>query len=224
MISLVLDASTYRATVAVLRDSEVLAQGEAAMRRGGSEELLMPSVADALSRSGVSAGELDRVICGAGPGSFTSLRIAAGIAKGLTSAMAIPLYAVPSLALAVAAVRGVAGRYCAALDALRGDVYVGLYEVSSEGDVDEIESATIIAAADLDAFAAARGAKPLLVGVSDGHASAWPRASAVVAALRLVERRGEVDRAAWEPRYGRLAEAQVKWEAAHGGPMAAPRS
>jgi tRNA threonylcarbamoyladenosine biosynthesis protein TsaB len=30
---------------------------------------------------------------------------------------------------------------------------------------------------------------------------------------------GPVDRARWEPAYGRLAEAQVKWEAAHGRPL-----
>jgi tRNA threonylcarbamoyladenosine biosynthesis protein TsaB len=30
---------------------------------------------------------------------------------------------------------------------------------------------------------------------------------------------GPVDLASWEPSYGRLAEAQVRWEAAHGRPL-----
>jgi hypothetical protein len=36
----------------------------------------------------------------------------------------------------------------------------------------------------------------------------------------LVERGGVADLASWEPSYGRLAEAQVKWEAEHGRPLA----
>ena len=36
---------------------------------------------------------------------------------------------------------------------------------------------------------------------------------------KLIEGIPPVDLASWEPAYGRLAEAQVKWEAAHGRPL-----
>jgi tRNA threonylcarbamoyladenosine biosynthesis protein TsaB len=36
-----------------------------------------------------------------------------------------------------------------------------------------------------------------------------------------IEQQGPVDLERWEPSYGRLAEAQVKWEAAHGRPLKA---
>src|ERR1043166_1736445 len=74
--SLVIDASTYRGSVAVLRAGSVLSAGERAMR-GADSEALMPAVVLALDAAGVAIGELDRVVCGGGPGSFTSLRIAA---------------------------------------------------------------------------------------------------------------------------------------------------
>jgi tRNA threonylcarbamoyladenosine biosynthesis protein TsaB len=45
---------------------------------------------------------------------------------------------------------------------------------------------------------------------------ARPEARNVRDCLALIEATGPVDLASWEPVYGRLAEAQVKWEAAHG--------
>ena len=79
MITLALDASTYAGDVAVLIESTVLAEAATAMK-GATEERLMPAVADTLARAGVSVRDIDRVVCGAGPGSFTSLRIAGAIA------------------------------------------------------------------------------------------------------------------------------------------------
>ena len=48
MIALAIDASTYRGTVAVFRDGEVVATGESVMR-GATSEALMPTVAKALA-------------------------------------------------------------------------------------------------------------------------------------------------------------------------------
>src|SRR5580692_4426976 len=81
-ITLVLDASTSIGSVAVLRDRAVVAGGEAVMR-GEREERLMPAVAATLGEAGCSVRDVARVICGAGPGSFTSLRVAGAIAKGI---------------------------------------------------------------------------------------------------------------------------------------------
>ena len=101
MITLALDASTYRSSVAVLDDARVLIQSTATMK-GQDREKLMPAVAEALRSVGASLQSIGRVVCGAGPGSFTSLRIAASIAKGIAVGRSIPLYAVSSLALIVA--------------------------------------------------------------------------------------------------------------------------
>jgi tRNA threonylcarbamoyladenosine biosynthesis protein TsaB len=219
VISLAIDASTYRGTVAVVRDGRLVAEGEAAMR-GATDERLMPAVVDALAAAGVGAGQLDRVICGGGPGSFTSLRIAAGIAKGLVSALGIPLFAVPSLGLVVGSTRRAAGSYCVTMDALRGDSYVAMYEVDRDGAVDERQPARVLPSHQASKLASEQRATLLAVAAPGEAAAVWPHARGVLAFAEWIDARGCVDASTWEPAYGRLAEAQVKWEAAHGRSLA----
>lgn len=217
MITLALDASTYAASVAVLRDGRRLVERSVAMK-GAEEERLMPAIATALEHAGINAAELGRVVCGAGPGSFTSLRIAGGIAKGLATGTGCALYAVPSLALIVASATRPAGRYMAVLDALRGDRYVGVYQVDSAGEVAELQAARVEPADSVPALAATAGA--VLVGPNEA-VGGEPAARGVLHLERLLASRGAVDIASWEPDYGRLAEAQVRWEATHGRPLPA---
>jgi tRNA threonylcarbamoyladenosine biosynthesis protein TsaB len=218
MITLVIDASTYDGDVAVLDDGRVLAEQRTVMR-DALHERLMPAVAEALDVAGVDISRLDRIVCGAGPGSFTSLRIAASIAKGIAMATDTALYAVSSLALLVGGASVPPGRYIAALDALRGEFYVALYDVDGTGAIAELEPARLIPADQLEALAASVGAA--IVSPSDiaGVVRASPRARAAVKLGSLIERGGRVDVSAWEPAYGRLAEAQVRWEATHGVPL-----
>src|SRR5687767_15520601 len=110
--------------------------------RGRDAELLMPAVDQALRDAGTALSAVQRVVCGAGPGSFTSLRIAASIAKGIAVGRSIPLYAISSLALIVAGnvkdgPRG-ARRYMATMDALRGETYVANFE-HDEGEVRPVD-------------------------------------------------------------------------------------
>ena len=218
MIALVIDASTYDGDVAVIDDTQVLAERRTVMR-DAMHERLMPAVADALEAAGADITRLDRVVCGAGPGSFTSLRIAASIAKGIAMATDTPLFPVSSLALLVGGVELRPGRYVAALDALRGEFYVALYEIDESRSIVELEPARLVAADQLEPLAASVGAT--IVSPSDiaGVVRASPRARAALRLAPLIERGGGVDISVWEPAYGRLAEAQVRWEAAHGVPL-----
>ena len=59
----------------------------------------MPAVAECLGEAGVGRAEIARIVCGAGPGSFTSLRVAGSVAKGLAAGYGVELYAVSSLML-----------------------------------------------------------------------------------------------------------------------------
>jgi tRNA threonylcarbamoyladenosine biosynthesis protein TsaB len=213
VITLAIDASTYIGSVAVLRDDAVLAEDTTAMK-GAEREGLMPVVAAALARAGVAVTDVDRIVCGEGPGSFTSLRIAGGIAKGIATGVGCSLFAVPSLALLVGAANRPAGRYLATLDALRGEHYAALYEVDAVGQIDEIEPARLVASADVALLGERLGATVV------GPAPTGPLARGVLHATRIIDGRGQVDLASWEPAYGRLAEAQVRWEAAHGRPLA----
>ncbi|HVX41676.1 MAG TPA: tRNA (adenosine(37)-N6)-threonylcarbamoyltransferase complex dimerization subunit type 1 TsaB [Gemmatimonadaceae bacterium] len=218
MITLALDASTYEGDVCAIVDGAVVAEASVAMK-GAHEERLMPAVADVLERAKIRTTDLDRIVCGAGPGSFTSLRIAGAIAKGIATGTGKPLYAVPSLALIVAAPDVRPGRYLAAIDALRGEYYVALYDRADSGRVDELETARVVAAGDVEQLAHTYdGAIISPSRFADGAVSR-PRAASVVNLEAMLATRGPVDIASWEPSYGRLAEAQVRWESAHGKPL-----
>jgi tRNA threonylcarbamoyladenosine biosynthesis protein TsaB len=214
VISLVIDASTYVGTAAVFDDTRVLAEGDAAMR-GATEERLMPLVADVMRNAGVSIGrEVDRIVCGGGPGSFTSLRIAASIAKGLSLGAGRPLVAVPSLALMLASSAAAPGRYVCTLNALRGEWYAAAYDRDAAGAVTSHGTVAVLDPAGVAAYAATVGAT--VIGELAGD-DRRPHARGAFACAATFD--GPLDVATWSPIYGRLAEAQVKWEAQHGRPL-----
>ena len=214
-VTLAIDASTYRGTVAVLSGARVIATAEVAMR-GEREERLMPAIEAALGGAKVAVGQLTRVVAGGGPGSFTSLRIGAALAKGICTAAGIPLATSSSLALLVAGAEPVLadGRYVAVLDAMRGDSYAALIELV-DGLVVSIGSHQLMARREIVRYAADRAAS--IIGAGEQidaapHARGLSRLHPSLVA--------DVSVASWEPAYGRLAEAQVKWEAEHGRSLA----
>lgn len=212
MLVLALDASTYAGSVALIRDDIVVGQSVVAMR-GEHEERLMPAIAAALAEHSVQVGQLDAVACGAGPGSFTSLRIAAAIAKGLCAAREIPLLVAASTLLVVPAADPPLppGKYVVALDAMRGDFFCQDVDVDSGGVMRPGDSSRTTRAV-LEKHAAARGAR--IVGPAESPPLApHARAFAKLISLGIA---GPVEMTTWEPDYGRKAEAQVRWEAAHG--------
>lgn len=215
MIALALDASTYVASVAVWNGRSLLGEGTAPMRGAGTEHLL-PAVAAVLGNAGVAPSALGRVICGAGPGSFTSLRIAASVAKGIATGAGCPLYAVPSLALGLGGAERplTPGRYFVVLDALRGELYGAAYELLADGTIRELRAAYVLLKSDVSGIADDLRAK--VIGL--GHPLSFvPHARG---ALRLVMDGEPIrDLASWEPDYGRLAHAQVRWEVTHGRPL-----
>jgi tRNA threonylcarbamoyladenosine biosynthesis protein TsaB len=215
VITLVLEASTYAGSTAVIDGARVLGERSVAMR-GREHEALMPAVAEVLGQVGVGPGAIERVVCGAGPGSFTSLRIAGAIAKGIALAAVCPLVPISSLALVVASREPFApGRYLAAIDALRGEHYVALFEVGVAGAVRTLGAELRVPSSEVLERAAAHDAVAVGPG-REGVAHVEPRAAAAARLADLLDATPAADLAAWEPAYGRLAEAQVKWEATHG--------
>ena len=218
---LVLEASTPVGSVALIADGSPVAVRPVAMG-AGREDQLFPAVQALLREAGVTAQQLAGVVCGAGPGSFTSLRIAASLAKGLAHGAAVPLFAVSSLLLAAADAGEFAlnGPAVVHADALRGERYVLDVLFDAGGRVQSQSALQRMTLEQLAVHAAGRPRLAVLGSPSPDRESRivtpsstnLPRvaASAWMAAVPL-------DR--WEPEYGRMAEAQVKWEAAHGAPL-----
>lgn len=214
---LAIESATYDASCAVLDGARVLAE-RTVRSRGRDGEHLLPAVDDALREAGAAPADIERVVCGGGPGSFTSLRVGASIAKGICASLGVPLATVPSLALIVAGQdppRG-AGRYLAVLDAMRGERFVQPMVVDSEGGAPRLDGEiTLIPEDGLERLAKDAGATTIGPGAA---VQAIPHARGVAVLLGTAMIR-EVDLASWEPDYGRLAEAQARWEATHGRPL-----
>ncbi|HXZ51438.1 MAG TPA: tRNA (adenosine(37)-N6)-threonylcarbamoyltransferase complex dimerization subunit type 1 TsaB [Burkholderiales bacterium] len=200
-------------SVALWADGEI----SALERRAGVKhaELVLPMLERLLAARRMSARELDAVAFGAGPGSFTGLRIACGVAQGLAFARGIPLLGVPTLE-ALAEESG-AGRVLACLDARMHEVYYAALERGPSGWCAAIETQCVApAAAPLPAgggwhgcgngFAAYREALAARLGDALGRVSPETHASAVavarLAAPRLAAGEG-VDAALAAPLYVR---------------------
>jgi len=116
---LALESSTDAASVALWRDGVVTAR--ACPPGQPSSATLLPLVSALLADAGVSAGDLDAIAFGAGPGSFTGLRVACGVAQGLAFAHDLPVLPVGTLEAMAAAVD--APRVLVCLDARMNEVY-----------------------------------------------------------------------------------------------------
>ena len=215
MISLVLEASTYAGSVALLDGSRLLMEQSVVMR-GKEHEALMAAVGDLLATCALSPTQVGRVICGAGPGSFTSLRIAGAIAKGISAAGGAPLVPISSLALMIGALPSrSAGRYLAVLDAMRSESYVQQFDVDADQRIAASAPHFVIPTAAVNDMALGLGATPVGPARS-GQQRAEPHARGASSITNMIQEATPAELAGWEPLYGRLAEAQVKWEADHG--------
>ncbi|HEX2199970.1 MAG TPA: tRNA (adenosine(37)-N6)-threonylcarbamoyltransferase complex dimerization subunit type 1 TsaB [Burkholderiales bacterium] len=118
------ETSTEWCGVALYRDGEIACVERRAANR--HSELVLPFLQQLLREARLGAGELDAIAFGAGPGSFTGLRIACGIAQGLALARGLPVLGISTLE-AMAEESG-APRVVACLDARMREVYYAALE------------------------------------------------------------------------------------------------
>jgi tRNA threonylcarbamoyladenosine biosynthesis protein TsaB len=130
---LAFDTSTPTARVALVSPAgECLVLREKTAARHSAN--LLGLVDEILRSASVGVGELCAIACGAGPGSFTGLRVGMAVAKGLALPTALPLVLLSSLdALAcdLAAAAPGANLLLPCIDAGKGQVYARLYDVRS---------------------------------------------------------------------------------------------
>ncbi|MGH8765149.1 MAG: tRNA (adenosine(37)-N6)-threonylcarbamoyltransferase complex dimerization subunit type 1 TsaB, partial [Burkholderiales bacterium] len=111
-------------SVALHLDGEFISLEQLAPNRHG--ELVLPMLERLLADAGIGMGELGAVAFGAGPGSFTGLRIACGVAQGIAFARGLPAIGISTLE-AIAEESG-AQRVAACIDARMSEVYYSAFE------------------------------------------------------------------------------------------------
>jgi tRNA threonylcarbamoyladenosine biosynthesis protein TsaB len=118
------ETSTEWCSVALCLDGEIRALEEKAGNR--HSELVLPMLEKLLQAAGLTPESLHAVAFGAGPGSFTGLRIACGLAQGIALGRGLPVFGVSSLE-AIAEESG-GSRVVACLDARMREVYYSALE------------------------------------------------------------------------------------------------
>lgn len=118
------ETSTEWCSVALWLDGEIAALEERAGNRHA--ELALPMLESLFKEMKINASGLDAVAFGAGPGSFTGLRIACGVAQGLALGRGLPVIGIPTLE-SLAEESG-AARVVACLDARMREVYYSALE------------------------------------------------------------------------------------------------
>lgn len=129
---LALETATEACSAAVWVEGAVLECYELAPRRHAA--LILPMIESVLAEAGLTMNQLDAIAVGRGPGAFTGVRIAMGIAQGLAFAADLPVAPLSTLAvLALGAARETGqSQIATALDARMGEVYWGTWAVSGE--------------------------------------------------------------------------------------------
>lgn len=139
---LAIDTSTHLATVALSVGNHILEESHEALRQHA--QLILPTVDSLLANAGIRINQLDGIIFGRGPGSFTGLRIACSMAKALAYAHDLPLYPVSSLAAIAFQEAKQDLAVLAVMDARMNQVYWGFYPSNNNHVLEQVSDASAI--------------------------------------------------------------------------------
>ena len=130
---LAIETSSELASCALLHDGAVSARESSGVRTHSAT--ILPMVQELLAAAGIALADVDAIAFGAGPGSFTGVRTACGIAQGLAFGAGLPV--VPVVTLEAAAERcwqaSGATEVLVVLDARMNEVYWAQYRRNGDG-------------------------------------------------------------------------------------------
>lgn len=136
-----IETATLAGSVSLTRGNKVLLTLSGDNQVSHSNRLLS-EIHDVLSQTGYSLPDIDFFAVATGPGSFTGLRIGIATVKGLAYTLKRPCIGVPTLQAVAHSAKG-CERVVAVLPAGRGEVFVQMFQVSSE-EVLPLDTATHI--------------------------------------------------------------------------------
>ena len=126
-----IDSSGLTATVAVVEDTQTVAEYTINYKKTHSQTLL-PMIDEVVKMTELDLGTINAIAVAGGPGSFTGLRIGSATAKGLGLALNKPLIHVPTVDGLAYNVFGCEDIICPIMDARRNQVYTGIYTFSKK--------------------------------------------------------------------------------------------
>ena len=133
---LAIDSSGLTATVAVVEDTQTVAEYTINYKKTHSQTLL-PMIDEVVKMTELDLNTIDAIAVAGGPGSFTGLRVGSATAKGLGFALNKPLIHVPTVDGLAYNVYGCEDIICPIMDARRNQVYTGIYTFSKKAGTKE---------------------------------------------------------------------------------------
>lgn len=176
-VILAIDTATEACSVALLHAGGLVVRSETVGQK--HSERVLPLVDAVLAEARLPLSAVDAFAFGAGPGSFTGLRIACGVVQGLAYGCRRPVVGVGNLrALAAAAFaqRPAAAIGLAAIDARMREVYCAVYR--NDDDVSEVRTPTLEAPAALEDIRRESGADLVAGDALTVFADTWVAADA----------------------------------------------
>jgi len=130
---LAIETSSELASAALLHGDRLIARETSGVQT--HSQSLLPMVQDLLKQSGMTLAQCDAIAFGSGPGSFTGVRTACGVAQGLAFGCGLPLVPVVTLAAMAQACREASGaeNVLVLLDARMDEVYWAQYRYHDSG-------------------------------------------------------------------------------------------
>jgi tRNA threonylcarbamoyladenosine biosynthesis protein TsaB len=131
-----IETSTNICSIAISENGALITQAETISNNYSSDITLL--IQQCLNEANLAMQDLSAVAVSHGPGSYTSLRVGASVAKGICYALNIPLIAIDTLeALALAAFStfsDMGALYCPMIDARRMEVYYAIWAKKSHSE------------------------------------------------------------------------------------------
>lgn len=203
-IILAIETSSELASCALLRGESVLSRVSSGVRT--HSQSVLPMIQELLAEAGIALRDCDAIAFGSGPGSFTGVRTACGVAQGLAFGAGLPVVPVVTLdamALACHQQHG-AQEVLAVLDARMGEVYWAQYRFGAAAGPQTLLAPVLSAPAEvqpqgaplacgngLSAYADIYAASPLAGLMAQGHAEIMPHAEQIARLAALAFAAGQ---------------------------------
>lgn len=132
-VVLALDTATEQCSVAVSVAGKVTSRSMLTAR--GHAEMILSMIQDVVSEAGIVLADVDAIAFGRGPGAFTGVRLAVGVAQGLAFALDKPVLPISNLAAVAHQAVGelsAGQQVLVCMDARMGEVYTAAFEVRAE--------------------------------------------------------------------------------------------
>ncbi|GAE27274.1 inactive homolog of metal-dependent proteases [Halalkalibacter wakoensis JCM 9140] len=226
--TLAIDTSSFVMGISVTDGERTLGEVTTNIKKNHSIRL-MPAIDQLMKEVGIKPNQLEKIVVANGPGSYTGVRIGVTTAKTLAWSLNIPVIGVSSVAVLAQTGRFFDGIISPIMDARRGQVYTGHYEVEGS-DVKEVAHDRLVLLEDWLLYVKEQNKRVLFIGQDVslheslirerlGEMACFATGSMSLPRPSELARLGQgktMDESvhSFVPNYLQLAEAEVNWQKA----------